>query len=597
MRSNVVQEDGEGQEDRGGSGDGDGIRSESGSPAPGTRRAREVTLASVLGNGRLLAANPHHRTYSLEFRLRAVKLHMEEGLSADEVCLQTGISPDTMQIWLERYRSGGEPALKPQSSRPKGHRQIAPEVKAEIVAQKQLNPTFGVKRISQFLQRMLHLPGSPETVRQTLHREGLIEPAPRRTAKVPPKPRFFERATPNQMWQSDIYTFHLAGKNAYLIGFMDDYSRFLVGLELYRSQTAENLLELYRRAVGEFGLPREMLTDNGRQYAAWRGTTRFQMELQKDKVHHLRSRPHHPMTLGKIERFWQNIWDEFLSRAQFDSFEAARERVRFWVQYYNHRRPHQGIGGVCPADRFFEIRSDLRKVMEQGIAENVKELALRGKAQRPFYLVGRLDKQSVVMRAEKGKLVMTVNDDESRQTEEMVCNLNDGEMRHDGNTQEDQTDDTAVLGGGQMPGGADAVDGAAVADGTVPGDGGVVERAQPVAGDGDGGAAAGAGAEAEGALRADPAEHAAAGAAGAQPGPGGTAAGAGGETPAAEDRGTVDAAAGTGGAAGEAREGGISAELVARVLRMVADGTLDRYVTPPVAGRAPGAGSIHPSTE
>jgi hypothetical protein len=306
------------------------------------------------------------------------------------------------------------------------------------------------------------------------------------------------------------------------------------------------------------------------------------------------------MTLGKIERFWQNIWDEFLSRAQFDSFEAARERVRFWVQYYNHRRPHQGIGGLCPADRFFEVRDDLRKVMEQGIADNVKELALRGKAQRPFYLVGRLDKQSVVMRAEKGKLVMTVNDDETRKTEEVVCNFSDGKMKHDGHTQEGQADDTAVLRGGQMPGGADAVDGAAVADGTVPGAGGVVERLESVAGSGDGGPLAGAGAETQGALRTDPALHAAAGTAGAQPGSRGTAVGAGIESPAAQDRGTGDAAAGTGGAAGETREGGISAALVAQVLRLLADGMLDRYVTPQVAGRAagaPGAGSTHPATE
>jgi hypothetical protein len=343
-----------------------------------------------------------------------------------------------------------------------------------------------------------------------------------------------------------------------------------------------------------------MLTDNGRQYASWRGTTRFQQEMQKDKVHHIRSRPHHPMTLGKIERFWQNIWDEFLSRAQFDSFEAARERVRFWVQHYNHRRPHQGIGGVCPADRFFEVREDLRKVMEKGIEENVKELALRGKVQRPFYLVGRLDKQSVVMRAEKGKLVMTVNDDESQKTEEMVCNLNNGKVEQNGNTQKSKTADTALLGGGQITGGADAVDGAAVADGTVPGDGSVMERAQPVAGSGDGGAPAGLGAEAQGALRADPAEHTVAGAAGAEPGPDTALVPAGRAGVAGKSGGNAGPVVDGGGAAVEAREGGINAALVAQVLRMLADGTLDRYVNSQPAGRADGApvaGSTHPAAE
>ena len=77
------------------------------------------------------------------------------------------------------------------------------------------------------------------------------------------------------------------------------------------------------------------------------------------------------MTLGKIERFWKTIYEEYLVRAQFGSFEEARERIRQWVQYYNHKRPHQGIGGLCPADRFFEIQAELKKTMEQGIADNV----------------------------------------------------------------------------------------------------------------------------------------------------------------------------------------------------------------------------------
>jgi transposase InsO family protein len=93
----------------------------------------------------------------------------------------------------------------------------------------------------------------------------------------------------------------------YLIGFLDDYSRYVVGLEVFRSQTAEHVLEVYRRAVAEYGVPKEMLSDQGRQYSSWRGTTRLEAELRKDRVRHLKSRPHHPMTLGKIERFWKTI--------------------------------------------------------------------------------------------------------------------------------------------------------------------------------------------------------------------------------------------------------------------------------------------------
>ena len=160
-----------------------------------------------------------------------------------------------------------------------------------------------------------------------------------------------------------------------------------------------------------------MLTDNGRQYTNWRGKTRFEREMKKDRVKHIRSRPHHPMTLGKIERFWKSILGEFLQRAQFDSFEQAVERCAFWVKYYNHKRPHQGIGGLCPADRFFEIAHDLKKTLKKGVEENVLELALRGRPVDPFYMVGRMGGQSVVIRAEKGKVKMLVDDHTSRQKE------------------------------------------------------------------------------------------------------------------------------------------------------------------------------------
>ena len=103
------------------------------------------------------------------------------------------------------------------------------------------------------------------TVRRALKEESLIIPIQKKHSRNVTRPRFFERATPNQMWQRDIFTFRLGGRYAYLVRMIDDYSRYLVGLELYRSQTADQVMEVYRRAVGEYGVPKEMLTDQGRQ--------------------------------------------------------------------------------------------------------------------------------------------------------------------------------------------------------------------------------------------------------------------------------------------------------------------------------------------
>ena len=463
-----------------------------------------------------------HPAYPSEFKLRIVKLRLEEGHEVRQICEQSGISQSALFHWVKDYRAHGEAGLLPASTAGRSGREQCPAaVKDRIVALKQAEPSAGVKRISQVLRRWFHLPASPETVRLTLHANGLLISKPVPAPRAPPKPRFFERTTPNQLWQTDIFTFRLGGKNAYLIGYIDDYSRYLVSLGLYRSQTAEHVLETYRRAVGEYGVPREMLTDNGRQYTTWRGTTKFEQELKKDKVHHIRSRPHHPMTLGKIERFWKNIHGEFLCRAQFDSFEQAQERVRVWLKYYNHKRPHQGIGGLCPADRFFEIRNELRQVIERGMEENLLETALRGKPQRPFYMVGRLDGQSVTLQAHKGKLTMTVDDEQTHQQQELVYDLENGKVQHenDGN-QGTQNLAAPAHGGGEMPVGAGVVDGTQLGGGTVPAVGRDLEPAQPMAGTGDGRDAAGTGAEVTGAEREHPAQCPVAGPPGAAGGPG-----------------------------------------------------------------------------
>lgn len=382
--------------------------------------------------------------YPFEFRLKVIRMHLEEGYTYQTIQQLTGVGVSTIGHWISRYRKDGESGLKCQTATSRKSSTLNSSVKEQIIDLKKNDPSRGSRRISDILKRFFFIRTSPSTVHKTLSEEGLIEKKQAKPKRNPPKPRFFERSTPNQLWQSDICTIRLAGKNAYLIGFIDDYSRYITGLGIYRSQTAVNVLETYRTAVGEYNVPKEMLTDNGRQYVNWRGKTRFQYELQKDRVKHIRSSPHHPMTLGKIERFWKTIQQEFLFRCQFTSFEDARDRTAIWVNYYNYQRPHQGIKGLCPADRFFEIQSELKKTLSQGIKENALELALRGKPKDPFYMVGRLNGQNVVIRAEKGKVKMMVDEVDGQQPREIVYDLSKQE-ENNASEKEDQNQ-TQVYG-------------------------------------------------------------------------------------------------------------------------------------------------------
>ena len=455
--------------------------------------------------------NRYGKRYGFEFKLRCVKLRLEEGIPVSLLSEEVGASKDVIRRWAKAYQERGEAGLRNRIVSAGSRQKLPGPVREKIVEIKKREPLFGVKRISHLLKRVFFLSASPETVRRTLRAESLIVPSKKKLKHNITRPRFFERSTPNQMWQADIFTFRLGGRYAYLIGFIDDYSRYMVGLEMYRSQTADQVMEVYRRAVGEYGVPKEVLTDRGRQYTNWRGSTRFERELGKDRVRHIKSQAHHPMTLGKIERFWKTIYEEFLVRAQFGSFEEARERIRQWVQYYNHKRPHQGIGGLCPADRYFEIQAELRKTIEQGIAENVLEMALRGKPREPFYMVGRMEGQSVVLRAEKGKLRLMVDDEEGGGKQEMVYEVTAKEEERDrsleredkdgkggeaeggeaGDRGQERAEGIGSYGGAEVPGGVVGMDGEAQTRRGLPGVGSRVESIEPVAGASDGGDALG----------------------------------------------------------------------------------------------------------
>ena len=489
---------------------------------------------SPRGAGRR-SIRPHAHSHPFEIRRKAVQLCLEEGFPVEQVAREMGVGRSTLSKWVRVYRAQGEAGLQSKPTRRGRQRpKVAPVVKTKVVELKRRHPDLGIQKISQFLRRVLFLPVSRETVRRTLHEHQLLKKRKPKPPRNPSPPRFFERATPNQMWQTDIFTFRLGGKNAYLIGFLDDYSRYVVGLEVFRSQTAEHVLEGYRRAVAEYGVPKEMLSDQGRQYSSWRGTTRFEAELRKDRVRHLKSRPHHPMTLGKIERFWKTIWEEFLVRAQFDSFESACERVRLWVKHYNHRRPHQSLEGLCPADRFFAIAQELRQVIERGLQDNVLELALRGQPRSPFYMVGRMGEQSVVIRAEKGQVKMLVDGEEPRPSQEVIYDLEGGSREHRNQSQEGTA---AVQCPAASASGAVDLDRASSPGGPLSGAGDQSEGALPVGEAGADGDAQGAGvADASGTrTRAEPETGAVVGApSGATEGADGQAGEAAGQTPRTE---------------------------------------------------------------
>src|SRR5262249_2679228 len=174
-----------------------------------------------------------------------------------------------------------------------------------ILMLKQAHPDWGCQRISDALLRGPALPASAGAVARVLHEAGyeLEEVA---TRPHPDQVRRFERAKPNQLWQTDLFTFILKRQNrrVYLVAFMDDHSRFITGYGLHASQSSALVLEVLRAALTSQGTPEEILTDNGSQYVTWRGKSAFARELEKRGIKQIVAAPRRPQTLGKIERFW-----------------------------------------------------------------------------------------------------------------------------------------------------------------------------------------------------------------------------------------------------------------------------------------------------
>src|SRR5262249_2365367 len=158
---------------------------------------------------------------------------------------------------------------------------------------------------------------------------------------------------PNQLWQTDLFTFVLKRQNrrAYLVAFLDDHSRFVTRYGLHARQSPALVLEVVPAPITSLGRPHEVLSDNSTHDGTWRGKSACARECDKRGIKQVVASPHRPQTLGKIERFWGSLWRECVEGARFADLGDARTRIGLFIDHYNFQRPHQGIDGSTPADR------------------------------------------------------------------------------------------------------------------------------------------------------------------------------------------------------------------------------------------------------
>ncbi|MBL8606056.1 MAG: DDE-type integrase/transposase/recombinase, partial [Myxococcales bacterium] len=332
---------------------------------------------------------------------------MRSRLPASEFATLVGLSAATLYQWKKRFEARGPAGLEDGPRGRKGGSRLAEPIRRAIVMLKRAHPDWGQDRIHDVLLRSEGYGASPGAVALVLEEEGyVVEEAPTVPHEAPV--RRFERARPNELWQTDLFTFLLKRENrrVHLVAFMDDHSRFIVGYGLHASASGALVREVLEAAIGNFGAPLEVLTDNGTQYKTWRGVSEFTQLLTRRGIRHVVASPRRPQTLGKAERFWGTLWRELLEKAIFQGLDDARRRIGLFIDHYNFQRPHQGIGGAVPADRYFEAAAEVKATLLARVASNAEELARNGVPRKPFYLTGRVGDRDISLHAEGEKVVL-----------------------------------------------------------------------------------------------------------------------------------------------------------------------------------------------
>ncbi|MEU1747362.1 IS481 family transposase [Micromonospora arida] len=296
----------------------------------------------------------------MEQRYRAVQ-DVLAGSTVTDVAERFGVSRQAVHRWLAWYEQEGLEGLADRSSRPHSSPgQIPPEVEALICELRRNHPRWGARRLVFELGR-LDCPGpipSRITVHRVLIRHGLINPIPRRRRREDYKR--WERSRPMELWQLDIVGgIRLAdGGEAKVVTGIDDHSRFCVIAAVVRRATGRAVCLAFTEALQRFGVPEEVLTDNGKQFTGRFNQPRpaevmFERICRENGIVARNTKPRTPTTTGKVERFHQTLQRELLDEVEvWASPEEAQASIDAFRREYNTQRPHQSLDMAFPADRF-----------------------------------------------------------------------------------------------------------------------------------------------------------------------------------------------------------------------------------------------------
>lgn len=309
---------------------------------------------------------PWQEVSVMEQRLEFVRLATQDGANRRELCRRFGVSPQTGYRWLNRAAAGAgdltDRSRRPHAS-PRGSSTAAETAVLHI---RDAHPAWGARKIARCLTRDGVDAPAVSTVHAILQRHDRIVPA-QGGARAGER---FERAQPNELWQMDFKgRVKLAdGTLCHPLTVIDDHSRYALCLAAGTRQTFDVVRAALEATFRRYGLPDALFVDNGPPWgdpqAHW---TRLRVWLLKLGVKVLHSRPYHPQSRGKIERFHRSLNDEVFALHRLGDLDQAQAAFDAWRSIYNHERPHDALGLDVPANRYRISRRRMPATVPQAV--------------------------------------------------------------------------------------------------------------------------------------------------------------------------------------------------------------------------------------
>lgn len=297
---------------------------------------------------------PWREVSIMDQRAEFVYLAKQPGANRWELCRRFGISRETGYKWLRREEEAlnGSGWAADRSRRPHESPNRSQEALEEAVLKvRDRHPAWGARKIRSCLEWAGIAPPAHSTVHAILVRHGRILPQRRASAHCR-----FEHPEPNLIWQMDFKgRFPLKDRRwCHPLTILDDHSRYALCLEACTNEQSDTVRGQLERVFRRYGLPEAFLVDNGSPWGdgpeqSWTRLGVWLLKLGVDVIH---SRPYHPQTRGKNERFHRTLKAEVLNLQSFRSYAQIQLAFDEWRTLYNHHRPHHALGQNVPASRY-----------------------------------------------------------------------------------------------------------------------------------------------------------------------------------------------------------------------------------------------------